>query len=372
MKYSFYIISLISSFFICLSCGHNHDENEDDHEEDHHHSSGIVIEPEKAAEFGIELETVTPGNFNDVIKTSGIIEASGEDIFTATAKRSGIITLSSGVTTGSAVKSGERIATVSSEGVQGGDMAKAAAANLAAAKLEYERLKPLYEDGLVTASTFREAERAYNEAQALVGKGSVSAVVAPGSGNIIDLFVKNGEYVEVGEPVATIGKNSTQVLKIDLPLRESKHLSELETANFIPEGSSEVLRLKDLNGKKISGKNASTAKNGYIPVYFSFNANGLTASGGFAEVFLICGEKEDVISVPRQALIEIQGNKYVYVAVDDHGYDKRLVETGASDGERIEIRNGIKAGDKIVAKGASIVRMAEVSAIAPPAHTHNH
>ena len=40
--------------------------------------------------------------------------------------------------------------------------------------------------------------------------------------------------------------------------------------------------------------------------------------------------------------------------------------------ERVEIKEGLKPGEEVVAKGASIIRMAEVSAVAPPSHTHNH
>ena len=118
--------------------------------------------------------------------------------------------------------------------------------------------------------------------------------------------------------------------------------------------------------------NISASSNGYIPVYFSFTGSPVSYPGGYAEVYLICGERKGVISVPRDALVEIQGNKYIYVAEDDHDYEKKIVKTGASDGERIEILEGLNEGDKIVSKGASIIRMAEVSSIAPPSHTHNH
>lgn len=367
-----YIYILFSIAFLSFSCGSN--VKEEDHDDDHH-EGGIVLSPEKAEEFGIEYETVVPSIFHDVIKTSGSIEASGADIFNVSAKRNGIVKLAPGITRGTSVKSGERIATISSEGVQGGDISQAASSNLEAAKAEYERLKPLYEDGLVTASAFREAERIYKEASAIAGKGAgggAVSVTAPTNGAILNLEVKSGDYVDVGTPIATIGKNTSQILKVDLPVRHSVHLGEIETANFRPEGSEEVMRLTDLNGKKISGSGNVGASNGYIPVYFSFQGNIFTSSGGFAEVFLICGEKNDVISVPREALIEIQGNKYVYVMDDDGDYEKRLVKTGLSDGERIEIQDGLEEGEKVVSKGASVIRMAEVSAVAPPAHTHNH
>ena len=246
-------------------------------------------------------------------------------------------------------------------------------ANMEAAKAEYERLKPLFEEGLVTASTFREAERSYKESQALVGKssGASSLLAASTEGNIQKLFVTSGEFVEVGDPIAVISKNTHLTLRADLPAREATHFAEFESANFKSEGSKEVVKLSELNGKRLTG-NVSGVVNGYIPVYFTFTGNPLLYPGGYAEVYLLCGERNGVITVPMEALIEIQGNKYVYVAEDEHGYEKRLVKTGAGDGERIEVLEGLEEGDKIVSKGASIVRMVEVSAIAPPAHNHNH
>lgn len=368
-NYQLYIFSLLSLFlFSC--CSHKESDHE---EEDHHQHSDIVLEPEKASLFGIEYEIVAPGSFHHVIKTSGEINSSSSDTYTIAAKKAGIITLAPGISQGVAVRKDERIASVSSEGVEGGDITQAALANLETARSEYERLRPLYEEGLVTTSVFKEAERAYNEAKALTGKKSTGAsysLVSPLDGTIQSLMLKSGEFAEVGTPVAVVSKNTNLTLKADLPSRESAHLPEIVSANFISE-SGQIVKLSDHNGKRISGHD-NMVGNGYIPVFFSFTGNSMAFPGGFAEVYLLCGEKQGVLTLPREAFIEIQGNKYVYVAEDEHEYEKRLVKTGASDGERIEILEGVSEGDKVVSKGASIIRMAEVSSLAPPSHTHNH
>lgn len=355
---------------------HSHDDHDDHDEEVHDHgSSAIHIEPEWASEFSIEYEVATPGKFHNVIKTSGSIEASATDVFTLSAKKSGIITLRPGVSLGAPVKQGESLATIAVEGVQGGDVNKAADVNLSVAKAEYERLKSLHEERLVTTSVLREAERAYKEAEALAGKSvsqTASSVTSPISGTIQSLAVYSGEYVETGATVAVVAKNSTRILKADLPSRDIKYFGEIISANFVPEGTDQVISLEDHNGRKLSSTSSAENNNGYIPVYFSFTGNPLSAPGGYAEVFLIGQERENVITVPRNALLEIQGNHYIYVLSGDEAAEKRLVTTGATDGERVEIINGLQPLEKFVAKGASIVRMAEVSAVAPPAHTHNH
>lgn len=363
---------------LLASCGSqdNSDKATDtDHAEAHNHEGAVVMEPEKASEFGVKVTTMTPAPFSEVTKVSGRIEPAPTDRMTVTARRSGIFTLSPGIAQGSRVNAGASIGSISTEGVQGGDTNAAARATLEAARKELNRLTPLYKDGLVTASTFNEAERAYNEAKALAGTasgGGRSSETAPCSGTVTNLLVSSGQYVEVGAPIATISKNSRLTLRADVPGRYSASLPSVTTANFRPDYSEQTFSLTDLDGKLISSPGSADATNGYVPIYFSFNSNGETIPGAFAEIYLIGPRRENVLTVPREALIEMQGNKYIYICEDGHAFEKRLVKTGPTDGNLVEITDGIKEGEPYVAAGASIIRMAETSAIAPPGHTHNH
>lgn len=362
--------ALIISFFACN--GSHTSDMHDENEVDHNSAGHIHFPAEKAEAFGIIVETVKPDDFNDVIKTSGTIETSASDIYSVTSKKSGVIALSPGLETGMGVSAGELLGSVSSAGIQGGDTNKAAGANLSAAKAEYERLKPLYEEGLVTSAVFREAERAFREAEALAGGGKTPAesLSSPVDGIIHQLYVKTGDYVEAGSPIAVVSKNSTLTLKADLPARYASHLPEIKTANILTEAG-KTLKLDEMNGRLISATTTPSASNGYLPIYFSFTGNGLDCTAGYAEVYLICGTRPEVISVPMEAIVEIQGNKYAYMEEEPGEYEKRLVKTGASDGERIEIIAGLESGDKVVSKGSSVIRMAEISAVAPPSHSHN-
>ena len=189
---------------------------------------------------------------------------------------------------------------------------------------------------------------------------------------ITDIFVTSGQYVEVGTPVATVANNARLTLRADVPEKDMAFIPSVVSANFRPDYSESIISLDDLNGRIITTQGSANARNGYIPVYFTFSGNGNTIPGAFAEIYLKGVARDGVASVPREALIEMQGNKYVYVCEDGHAYEKRLVKTGASDGSRVEIKDGVKENEQVVVKGAAVMRMAETSAIAPPAHTHNH
>lgn len=404
-RYFHYILSVCvaASLGACAHDGHDHDHAHHDEEtnahEDHGHESGehghehghdhgeetgshahegaVVMEPEKAASFGIETTVLEPASFAEIIPVSGQIEPAPSDRMTVTAKRSGIVTLNPGISPGTKVSAGTGICTISSRGMQGGDLNAAANANLEKSKKELDRLTPLYKEGIVTASEYNEAERAYKEALALSGASTaggkgVSSETAPGAGIVTDIFVTSGQYVEAGAPIASIAKNSRLTLRADVPEKYLPRISSVVSANFRPDYTKEIFSVSELGGKRISGDATAASRNGYIPVYFSFDSNGNTLAGAYAEVYLKGAPRDNVVSVPREALIEMQGNKYIYVREHGHAYEKRLVKTGASDGMNVEIIDGLKPGEEVVTKGATIVRMAETSAIAPPGHSHNH
>lgn len=377
---------LISIF--AVSCGHSPgDSHSHDHEADlkekvdetvshdaHSHEGAIELSVEQAGSFGVVVESATPAEFNNTIHVSGRIEPAATDRMAVTARRSGILRLSPGITVGRHVNAGAAIGSISAKGLEGGDMNGAALTAVELAKRELDRVTPLFNEGLVTSQEYYEAQRAYKSALASVGtsSGGTGVETAPCTGVISDITVESGQYVAVGTRIATIARNTNLTLRADIPERYIAYIPAFSNANFRPDYSEDVFSIASLSGHRLSPGSVPPAQNGYISIYFTFSDNGRIVPGAFADVYLIADSRQNVISIPREGLVEMQGNKYAYVQLHDNLYEKRLVETGASDGERVEIISGIKPGEKVVTKGATVIRMAETSAIAPPGHTHNH
>lgn len=358
--------------------GHDHEhEGEDDEHagsENHEHGDLIELKDETAKRFGVKTEKIEGSEFAEIITVSGRIESKATDESVATATRSGILTLSPGVTTGLKVNAGTSIGSISGSRVQGGDPSVQAIATRDAAKRELDRLAPLHKDGIVSTETYNNALKTYEEAEAALkstrqGSGSV---ISLRSGVITQLLAQTGEYVEVGQKIAVVSGNTSLTLRADVPERYYGRLSAIETANFRPASSEEIFSIASLDGRLLSNPGTSTAQGGYIPVYFTFTNNGAIAPGSFAEVYLIGGKRHGVISVPKESIVEISGNKCVYTAEGPGHYAKHVVKTGATDGKRVEILSGLPAGEDVVTEGAQIVRMAETSGTAVPGHTHNH
>ena len=61
------------------------------------------------------------------------------------------------------------------------------------------------------------------------------------------------------------------------------------------------------------------------------------------------------ITVHADAVIDSGTTKRVFVALGDGQYELREVETGWQEGDRVEIRGGLKAGERVVTAGAFLL-----------------
>ena len=60
---------------------------------------------------------------------------------------------------------------------------------------------------------------------------------------------------------------------------------------------------------------------------------------------------KQALSVPRLALLQVDGNPTVFVAVDEHSVVPRTVVLGAESRDIVEIKSGVKAGERVVIEG---------------------
>ncbi|MCI8997975.1 MAG: efflux RND transporter periplasmic adaptor subunit [Muribaculaceae bacterium] len=372
------IFSTILSLTL-IGCGsHSHEDAADVHneaEEHHHHDEDeIIVKPEDAKRFGIGVEVVAATPFNEVVKVIGEVLPVASDQAIVSAPTSGIVRLAGGITQGSGVTAGQRIASISAKGVTGGDPNEAAKVTLDAAKRELDRITPLYDDGIVTKKDYNDALQAYESAKTAYSRPAAGGgASSPINGIVSNMMVADGEYVEAGQPIATIARSTRLTLKALLPQKYISFLPLIETANIIPAQSESVISLKENGGKLLSSSvSGGNDIQGYIPVYFTFDNNGAVAPGSAADVYLIGNMRGATLTVPVSALTEQMGESFVYVKEDDHGYDKRNVKVGRNDGKRVEILSGIAEGDSVVTQGVTFVRLAETSTVVPEGHSHSH
>ena len=80
------------------------------------------------------------------------------------------------------------------------------------------------------------------------------------------------------------------------------------------------------------------------------NPDGRLKPDMFANVQIITDVNRAAISIPQSAVLNDDGKSIVFVA-DGNGYQKRQVQAGIQNNDRVEIVDGLNAGDKVVVKG---------------------
>ena len=357
---------------------HEHEGHDHEHEAEAHAAGEIVFKKEKAEAIGLQTEDMTPSVFAEVLKTSGQVqEAQGsESVLVATIP--GVVSLgSTRLMDGTAVRKGQTVLSLASKSLSDGDVVLRLKNTYETALQEYERMKDLVADKIVSKKEFEQARLAYENAKvaydAVVDKQSAKgvSVTATMSGYLKNVLVKEGDYVTVGQPLATISQNNKLVLRADVSEKYYSRLAMLRSANFKTPYDDKLYKLEDLNGRFLQYGKASSNNSFYVPVLFEFDNKGAVIPGSFVEVYLLGNSMEQVLSVPYASLIEEQGVYSVYIRLDEDCYKKQEVTLGVDNGERFQILSGLKVGDKVVTKGAYQIKLSSASN-AIPAHSHHH
>lgn len=369
-----------ASAVLLSACGHHDHDHEHEHDHDHDHEDGVIVFSEEQAEMaGLETETLALGSFAEVIRVSGQVSAAQGDEAAIVARTSGIVNYTRDhLSEGSEVRNGEVIARVSAEGIAGGDVIAQSNLALATAKAAYERAQRLISDSIISQKEFEKAQLEYESARLAAnagngGKGGAS-VASPLKGFIKQVLVKQGEYVEAGQIIATVTKSCNLQLRAEVPERHFSSLTKIRSANF-KMGYDDIARsLDELGGHLVAIGKIADEGSAYIPVTFEFTNTGSVVPGSFADIWLIMQNRENVLTIPVSALSEAQGVFYAYIQHDDDDdhFERRELRIGSSDGLRVEVLSGLAEGEKVVIKGVSQVKMAGATGVIPDAHNHSH
>ena len=373
--------------------GHNHEHEGHDHEhetaEEHaghnheskatKHSDEIIFPKAQAAKTTFEVREIQPASFNQVVKTTGQVLAAPGDEAVIVATSNGVVSFSSNkLTEGTKVQKGQSLFQISSRDIAEGDYYTKVKATYEAAKASYDRAEALVKDKIIsqkefesTKLEFENAKTAYNAVSNNKTAKGVS-VNAPINGHMKNILVKEGEYITVGQPLATVSQNQRLVLRAEVSQRYYNAMQSVKSANFKTPYDNKVYSLEDLNGRLLSFGKTSNENSFFIPVSFEFDNKGEVIPGSFVEVYLISSPIENTLSIPVSALTNEMGIYYVYVQIDEEGYRKQEVALGANNGKEVQIIKGLHPGDRVVTQGAYQVKMASASGAIPHGHSHEH
>ena len=318
-------------------------------------------------------------SFNEIIKTTGEILPAQGDEMVVTANANGIVTFSGNkAVVGTSVRAGEMLFAISGKNLTDGNTeTRFTQAKVAydKAKADFDRGQELSKDNIVSQKDFLEIKARYETEQANYNNLSRNyqsggqKVVSPISGFVKNVLVAEGQYVSIGQPIASVSQNRNLVLKAEVSQKFFSKLPLISSANF--KTAYDGKTYKALNGKLLSFGKSNDANTLFIPVTFSFDNKGEVVPGSLVDVYLKLQPFDGAIVIPVSALIEEQGMFYAYVQTAGESFVKRELKLGGSDGINIQVLSGLNEGERVVTKGAYQIKLATASG-AIPLHGHAH
>jgi len=359
-------------------------------EEAHKASEKVVISKTNTTVFTkeqswkVDFATDFPRNepFGQIIKTTAQVQSSQGDEIIVSAKTNGIVMISgNAVLEGKDVSKGQSLFSISGSELADNNISvryAEARNNLEKAKADYERASELAKDKIVSAKDLLSAKNQYDNAKAIFDNlnnnfsASGQNVKSPMSGFVKQVLVKNGAYVEAGQQIVIVAQNKTLLLNAEVQQKYAPMLGSIATANIRTVQDNQTYSLEQLNGKVLSFGKATNSDNFLIPVALQIDNIGNFTAGGFVEVYLKTITNTLALTVPTSALLEDQGTFFVYTQVTPELFEKREVKIGGTDGVRTELRTGLNSGERVVTKGAILIKLAQATGTLDAHSGHVH
>jgi len=183
------------------------------------------------------------------------------------------------------------------------------------------------------------------------------AIRSPLSGLVLTREVTPGAVVQAGAALVTVSDVSTLWLKIAAPDRAANALTPGQTVRFsvaaLP-GETFQARIDSLGG----GLDPQTRT---IPVRATVaNTSGRLRPHMFTTVLLEVGAKTNATAVPEDAVVLLDEQPAVFIAIPEDGggarLERRNIQVGGKSGERTLVLGGIQPDDNIVVRGAFAVK----------------
>lgn len=74
--------------------------------------------------------------------------------------------------------------------------------------------------------------------------------------------------------------------------------------------------------------------------------------------------------IPKEAVIEAEGKKLIYVLLSGEEFERREVTLGDEFGGKVAVLSGLKAGERVVTQGAYQIRLHELRPADAGIHSH--
>jgi cobalt-zinc-cadmium efflux system membrane fusion protein len=179
-------------------------------------------------------------------------------------------------------------------------------------------------------------------------------IYSPIGGTVVQRKIGPGQFISSGasDPVFVIGDLSTVWLTAFVRESEAAEIKLGQEINFT------VLALSGRTFKTsidyVSAAIDPSTRRLLVRATID-NNEGLFKPEMFANVTIFAGADHTSVGVPKQALIYEGERVRLWVAHNDRSLELREIRTGLTNGDLVEVRTNLKAGEKVVTRGSLFI-----------------
>ncbi|HEX5733324.1 MAG TPA: efflux RND transporter periplasmic adaptor subunit [Blastocatellia bacterium] len=243
-------------------------------------------------------------------------------------------------------------------------------AELNNAKADLDRNQRLLDSGLISRQQFEAAQTRYEvtksqldlavaqrrqseaEQREMKIQQGQTRVYAPMAGAVAKRHVDVGAMVNPSVPIVTVVSLATMVIQANA--------SERDIARIRP-GITATVMVDSMPGQQYEGRVLRISpvldpatRNGIIEIEIA-NRGGALKGEMFARAELNLTSTRETILIPRDALV-YRGEQPGVYTIDNDVARFRNVETGLTEGEKVEVTNGLKESETVVTRGANLLK----------------
>lgn len=243
--------------------------------------------------------------------------------------------------------------------------------DLKVAQTTLERTQAAFEHGLMAKQNLEDTQARYNSAlaQVSVAKSQViqtqaridelkitlgnTTIVSPVDGFVGKRNLDPGAFAGANTPILSVVDLSTVRLVANLVEKDFKRVEA---------GVQAKVEVDAFPGETFTGRVSRVA-----PVFDPAtrtaameievpNPGFRLKPGMYARVQLTAERRENALVVPRSAIVDLEGQRGVYVVDETSTARFKTVRTGLQDPEFVEVQDGLREGDRVVTVGALALR----------------
>ena len=233
------------------------------------------------------------------------------------------------------------------------------------ARLNYNRLKGLLADRVISQAEFDRAAADQKETDARLGEVHATierkTIRAPFDGVLGIRLVNLGQYLAAGDAVVPLQSLHPIYVNFGVPQQD---IGQIRVGHRIQ------VTARDVAGVAFSGRVTAldsivdqATRNVQVQATLP-NTTGQLRSGMFVQTELLLGTSQSVIAVPASAINYAPFGDSVFVVTDlkgqkgetYRGVRQQFVKLGSSRGDQVAIVSGVSAGDEVVTSGVFKLR----------------